>query len=251
MSRFSSRLLLCIIIFSSLAEAQTASRWSSGIDFTQRAANREKGRWSLTDWLAMKERNRMMDQWLSLNSPSPFEFSLGGSYNSFKTELHDGTEGISHISYKSEASAYAQFVGVTAEYENNSDEGFNDLAGMLNIRLLGNSIQNTSLTLHFGQRTRTGDSSTLRQEFGQASLQLYLTKFFGIDGKYRYFLPTSTEELGDVKGDLTEAGVFIDFKALRLFGSWYKESQKNKIPAATEDSTTDRTGIRSGIKIFF
>ncbi|WP_253716011.1 hypothetical protein [Bdellovibrio bacteriovorus] len=251
MSRITSLLLLCIIIFSSLSEAQTKSKWSSGIDFTQRSANREKGRWSLTDWLAMKERNRMMDQWLSLNSPSAFEFMMSGSYNSFKTDLGDGSEAKSHSSYKAEAAAYAQLVGVTAEYENNTEEGFNDLSGIFNLRLLGNSIQNTSFTIHYGQRTRTSDTSTLRQQFGQASLQLYLTKYFGIDGKYRYFLPTSTDELGDVKGDMTEAGVFIDFKALRIFGAWYKESQKNKIPAATEDTVTDRTGIRSGIKIFF
>lgn len=251
MSRFSSLLLLCIIIFSPLAEAQTKSRWSSGIDFTQRAANREKSRWSLTDWLAMKERNRMMDMWLSMNAPSPFEFFLAGSYNSFKTEVNDGSAGVSHITYRGEAAAYAQFVGVSGEYENNSEENFSDLAGMLNIRLFGNSIQNTSLTIHYGQRTRTAETSTLRQQFGQATLQLYLTKYFGLEAKHRYFLPTSTDELGDVKGDMTEAGVFIDFKALRLFGSWYKESQKNKVPAATDETITDRTGIRSGIKIFF
>lgn len=249
MSRISSALLLCIIIFSSLAEAQTASRWSSGIDFTKRAANREKGRWSLSDWLAMKERNRMMDQWLSINSPSPFEFSLGGTYNSFKTQVDSGEE-TSHISYKSEASAYAQFVGVTAEYENNSEEDFNDLAGMLNVRVLGNSIQNTAFTLHFGQRTRTGGGETLRQEFGQASLQLYLTKYFGVDGRYRYFLP-KTSDTEDLKEDQTEAGLFIDFKALRIYGSYFKDTQRTKSPSASDENITERTGIRTGLKIFF
>ena len=251
MSSFSSLLLLCIISFSTLAEAQSGSRWGSGIDFSQRAANREKGRWSLTEWLAMKDRNRMMDMWLSVNSPSPFEFMLGGSYLSYKKETL-GVEGnSSHTSYRGEASAYAQLVGLTAEYENNTDEGLTDIAGMFNLRVLGNSIQNTSLTLHYGQRTRDESSGKLTQQFGQASLQIYITKFFGMDGKYRYFLPTSTDELGEVKEDVTEAGLFIDFKAVRVFGTWYKESQKLKIPAATEDTVTDRAGIRSGIKIFF
>ncbi len=256
MSRFSSLLLLCIIAFSAVTHAQSGSRWGSGIDFTQRAANREKGRWSLTEWLEMKNRNRMMDMWLSMNSPSPFEFSLGGSYNSYKTEVRDPattTTEDSFTSYAAEASAYAQFVGITAEYENNTQESYNDLAGMLNIRLLGNSIQNTSFTIHYGQRTReySGAAGRLTQQFAQASLQVYLTKYFGLDGKYRYFLPTSTDELGDVEGNITEAGLFIDFKAVRVFGAWYKESQKTKVPAATDDTVTDRTGIRSGIKIFF
>lgn len=257
MSRFSSVLLLCIILFSTFAEAQTASRWSGGYDFTQRAANREKGRWSLSEWLEMKNRNRMMDMWLSMNSPSPFEFMIGGAYNSYKTKVQvpgsAETEG-SNNSWSGELSAYAQFVGITGEYENNTQENYSDLAGMLNIRLLGNSIQNTAFTISYGQRTREyGDSTQgrLTQQFGQVSLQVYMTKYFGIDGKYRYFLPTSTDELGDVSGNITEAGLFIDFKALRIFGAWYKESQKTKIPAATDDTITDRSGIRSGIKIFF
>ncbi|MBV2168318.1 MAG: hypothetical protein KUL82_06385 [Bdellovibrio sp.] len=252
MSRFSSLLLLCIIAFSGPTQAQSASRWGSGIDFTQRAANREKGRWSLTEWLDMKNRNRMMDMWLSVNSPSPFEFMLGGSYNAMKTEVQGSGTSATDTSYAGELAAYAQFVGVSAEYENNTEKGYNDLSGMLNIRLLGNSIQNTAFTLHYGQRTREQSTGgRLSQQFGQASLQVYLTKYFGLDGKYRYFLPTSTSELGDVEGSITEAGLFIDFKALRIFGTWYKESQKTKIPAATDDTVTDRAGIRSGIKIFF
>ncbi|MFV3410044.1 hypothetical protein [Bdellovibrio bacteriovorus] len=251
MSRFSSLLLLCIILTASLSQAQSGSRWGSGIDFTKRATAREGSRWSLSEWLEMKNRNRMMDMWLSVNSPSPYEFSLAASYNSFKTEDPDNTSvSDSHVSYMGELSAYAQFVGLTAEYENNSEEEFNDLTGMLNIRVLGNSIQNTSLTLHYGLRTREADQR-LSQQFGQVSLQVYLTKYFGIDGKYRYYLPTSTDELGDVEGNRTEAGLFIDFKAVRIFGNWYKESQKTKIPAAADDTVTDRTGIRSGLKIFF
>ncbi|KHD89509.1 MAG: hypothetical protein OM95_03435 [Bdellovibrio sp. ArHS] len=238
--------------FSGISEAQSRSRWGSGIDFTQRAANREKSRWSLTEWLEMKQRNRMMDMWLSMNSPSPYEFMLGGSYNSFKTEVLDSGVENSYTSFAGEASAYAQFVGLTAEYENNTEEDFHDLAGMLNIRLLGNSIQNTSFTIHYGQRTRESNThGRLSQQFGQASLQVYLTKYFGIDGKYRYFLPTSTDELGDVGGSYTEAGLFIDFKAVRIFGAWYKENQKTKIPAAADDTVTDRQGIRSGLKIYF
>lgn len=194
-----------------------------------------------------------MDTWLSMNSPSPYEFMLGGSYNSFQTQVQDSGAISSHISYAGELAAYAQFIGIQGEYENNTEEGYNDLAGILNIRLLGNSIQNTAFTIHYGQRTReqSGAAGRLTQQFGQVSLQVYLTKYFGVDGKYRHFLPTNTEPLGDVEGNVSEAGLFLDFKALRVFGTWYKESQKTKIPAATIDTVTERAGIRSGIKIFF
>ncbi|WP_413584900.1 hypothetical protein [Bdellovibrio sp. HCB274] len=255
MSRFSFLLLSCIISFGLHSQAQTASKWSSGFDWTKRAADREKGRWSLTDWLAIKEKNKMMDQWLSLNSPSPYELMLGGSYLSYDKHVQDGSSpDKSATSFSGEFAAYAQFVGLGLEYDNIAPENYSDLSGMFNLRLLGNSLQNTGFTLSYGMRTRdmTDTPATkLRQQFGQADLQLYLTKYFGLDIKYRYFLPTTNDQLGDVKEDYSEAGAFIDFKALRVFGAWYKESQKTKSPGATVESITDRTGIRSGIKIFF
>jgi hypothetical protein len=255
MSRFSYLLLLCIIAFSLDSVAQTASKWSSGFDFTQRAAKREQGRWSLTDWLAIKDKNRMMDQWLSLNSPSPYELMFGASYLSYDKHVDDGTTlDKSYSLLAGEFAAYAQFVGISAEYANNNNEDYKDLSGLFNLRLLGNSLQNTGFTLSYGMRSRemtATTATTLRQQFGQADLQLYLTKYFGLDARYRYFLPATNDVLGDVKEDLTEAGLFIDFKALRIFGAWYKESQKIKSPGATVETTTDRTGIRSGIKLFF
>jgi hypothetical protein len=274
MSRYSSLLLSCIILLAGLSIAHaddldSGSGGSSGgghgrysllgYDYTKRAENREKGRWSLSDWLALKEKNRLMDMWLSTNSPSPFEFMLGGAYNSITTETtgssvssNNGSKAFS--AYNAEVSAYAQFVGLTGEYENNSAENYSDLAGMFNLRILGNSLQNTSLTLHYGLRTRDiiGTQATrLSQQFGQASLQLYISKYFGIDGKYRYYLPTTDSVMGDVNETLVTGGVFIDFKGLRVYGQYFKEEQKSRSSSATTDTVTDRSGIQSGIKIFF
>lgn len=232
------------MVFSSEGLPQNSPRWGSGVDFSQRASKREQSRWSLSEWLAMKDRNRMMDMWLSLNAPSPFEFMLGGSYDS----LDSGPTG-----YSGYLSAYAQFIGLSAEYRNTNDEGFNDLAGMLNVRLLGNSIQNTAFTIHYGQKTRdfkaTGEKLT--QQFGQVSLQVYLTKYFGLDGIYRHYLPTNTPSLGEVQGTYQEAGIFIDFKAVRVFGAWFQDTQKNKTPSAIDETINERKGVHSGIKIFF
>ncbi len=259
MSRFSSLLLSCIILFlgavSSTAQAQSRNNWLSSYDFTQRYANREKGRWSLSDWLSLKDRNRQMDMWLSFNAPSPFEFMVGGSYLSYKTDLHDNTEQKSYNSYSGELAAYAQLVGLSAEYEHNSAENLTDFAGMFNLRVFGNSIQNSSLVMSYGLRSRddqsTATATKLSQQFGQAELQLYIFKYFGVTGKYRYYLPTSNSDLGDINSELTEYGAFIDFKALRVFGAYYKETQKTKLAPATIDTITERSGIKSGIKIFF
>jgi hypothetical protein len=251
--------LILMIFLSSLAPALAAgsspsftgdSSSSGKGSFTERAERRESKRWTLQEWLAQKDRNSMMDAWLSMNAPSPYELMLGGSYNSFQTDITN-TTATKHTTYAGSFSAYAQFVGLTAEYENNTDEGFNDSAGLFNLRLIGHTIQGSYLTLHYGQRTRNIDLNSVRltQQFGQASLQLYLIKNFGFDGLYRSYLPTSETTLGDVTGNTTEGGAFIDYKNFRVFGTWYKELLMYK-KSGTETDTT-RSGIRSGVKIFF
>lgn len=255
--RLSAGILTLALILPAAGFAQSGSSWwSGGMDFTKKTAAREQKRWSLSEWMQMKERNHMMDMWLGQNLASPFEFSLAASYLSFKSQDVTAATENSYTSFAGEFSAYAQFVGLTTEYSNNTDENFNDLSGMLNIRLLGNSIQNTNLTLSVGQRTRHLKTATtevdLKQQFGQASLDLHLTKYFGLEAKYRQFLKANNNDYGkEIEEWYGEAGLFIDFNALRLFGSYYQEELKMKDPSTLADLETKRTGIKSGIKIFF
>src|SRR4051812_2514013 len=39
-----------------------------------------KTRWSLADWLDTRDKMKLMDLWLAIHSPSPYEFFLSGSY---------------------------------------------------------------------------------------------------------------------------------------------------------------------------
>lgn len=249
MSRNTYLLVLCIIAFSIDLQAQTDSRWRTGVDFTKRAAAREQTRWSLSDWLEIKNRSRMMDMWLTMNSPSPFEFATELTY--INNEVKHPTIQSNLTSYAGSFTAHVHVVGLTAEYENNTTERHSDLAGMFNLRILGNSLQNTSLTLQYGQLTRELGSATLKPQFAQATFQLYILKYFGIEAKYRQFVPFNDPTLGEVTGQRTQAGVFIDFNAFRVFGAWYEERLQNKIPAGIESDYSHRTGIQSGIKIFF
>lgn len=234
------------------AQSKGGGGGGSAGDVVKRAERRESQRWTLKEWLEQKDRNRMMDIWLSMNSPSPYELMLGISYNSFNTETLGAGTPEKHTSYQGSFAAYAQFVGFGVEYENNTQENFNDLSGLFNLRLIGSSIQGSYLALHYGLRTRTAGGTApyrLAQQFGQASLQMYVIKHFGFDGHYRYYLPTTDDNLGDVKTQDTEAGAFIDFKNFRVFGSWYKEVQNAQTPSAETETT--RSGIRTGLKFFF
>lgn len=253
MKRFNHILILILLALTPAAFAASSGGGGGGGggDFTQRAERRQTQRWTLQEWLAQKDRNRMMDMWLSMNSPSPYELMLGISYNSYDQESTGAATPSKYTSYQGSFSAYAQFVGLTAEYENNTQEGFNDLSGLFNLRLAGSSIQGSYLALHYGMRTHTqaNPQLVLRQQFAQASLQLYVIKQFGFDGLYRSYIPTTDTTLGDVKETLTEAGAFIDFQNFRIFGTWYKEAQSTQLNGTTTDNT--RSGVRSGLKIFF
>jgi hypothetical protein len=259
MIHFSSALILAGLVFSLSSAKAESSGGGQGHNLVQRAEKREAKRWTLQEWLEQRDRNRMMDLWLSMNSPSPYEFMLGGSHNGYSYESTTNTAAglgpIQHTSYSAEFSAYAQIVGLTAEYENNTEEHFSDLNGLFNLRLFGDSIQGSYLAVHYGVRTRTSSVPDFHftQHLAQVSLQMYAIKSFGVDALYRAYYPTEVNTVGvgvsENSGSLVEGGAFIDFKNFRFFGRWYKESTLDR--TATSENNIAKTGLRTGIKLYF
>lgn len=253
MSQIKTALFVVIsLIFSLESFAQSGGSSSSGGSWSKRASAREGKRWTLQEWLDTKNRNAMMDQWLVMNSPSPYEFFIKAESYSYESKT-DSNTAKTYNTISGSFAAYAQAIGISGEHENNHSENLNDTSGLLNVRLMGNSLQTTALTLSIGQRTReleyNNQTETVRNLFGQAQLQVYITRFFGIKGLYRKYQETSHSVLGDVGGNLTEGGLFIDFSGLRVFGDWYNEEQT--ITPTAGDSTTKRTGVKTGLQIFF
>src|SRR2546430_2360434 len=39
-----------------------------------------KTRWNISDWLETRDKMRLMDLWLAIHSPAPYEFFLSGAY---------------------------------------------------------------------------------------------------------------------------------------------------------------------------
>ena len=194
-----------------------------------------------------------MDQWLVMNSPSPYEFYIMGAMSNYQLK-EDTLAQVSHSTTAGGFGAYAQAIGLSGEYENNLDENYSDVTGLLNVRVLGSSLQTTSLTLSVGQRTRdyveNGQRESVRNPLSQVALQAYLTKYFGISGLYRYYYQANHDVLGTVEGTLVEGGLFIDFKGLRVFGNWHDDLQTNR-PSTGPKKEYRRTGVRTGLVIFF
>ena len=241
-----------LIVFCTLtANAQKSS--SRPWLLSSSAAGREAKRFTLAEWLDNKDRRTMMDLWLSMNTPSPYEFVISGAVQNYDLETTSGTgtTKIAKSDYVGYIDAYARFIGLTLEHQNNYVEGFNDTTGIFNLRLFGNTVQGTHLTLHYGLRTRTATNGSYRlnQGFPGATLQLYIMKYFGIQGNYRSFSPVTESYFGETTATEVTYGAFIEFGSLRIFGDVYQETQSSKLNNVQTD--TKRNGGRAGIKLYF
>ncbi len=230
-----------------------AQEKNENFNLQKRAEQRTMKRFTLKEWMEAKDRRALMDLWLSINTPSPYEFCLSGSFNqySLETSIAGASAKNNKKSTEGSFSAYATLVGITTEYQNNVEENFNDLTGIFNVRVFGNMLQGTHLTLHYGLRTRTENNNIYRlnQNFPAATLQLYMNKFFGVQTHYRYYMPTTESFYGDTHADELTAGAFIEYGALRVFGDWFQERQGSKLNNV--DSSITRTGTKVGLKIYF
>lgn len=220
-------------------------------DFRKKAEAKKASRWTLSEWLEQKERNRMMDLWLGMYAPSPYEFILSGQYEPYETKIWNGlTETrTKYTSSSGSVAFYALILGVEAGYENNVAESFTNVEGMVNLRVLGNSNQSTHLNLHYGARKKTFSGSELNQQLAGVELDLFLAQHLGVHGLYREYLPTEDANLGTTKGNKSELGGFIDYSFFRLFGNWFVERQSSTLN--TIETRRDRSGFQYGLKIYF
>lgn len=192
----------------------SGSRGSFGF-ISQKAQIKKASRWSLEEWLATKERMGWSNLWLSFNSPTPYEFFLTGA---FAPQTSKGRFGLG---------AYAEGVGLEFEHETVYDPAWN---ARFHLRIFGVNVQNSNITLYGGIRGRNVGGG-FRQGYYGASLTFYLRKFFGLFGQFRYHAGSTSNELGKVTGTRWEAGPFVDFGPVRVFGYYLQETE-------TADSTT-------------
>src|SRR5690606_27714703 len=114
---------------------------------------KKASRWSLNDWLAQKERNRLMDLWLAKNSHQSFyEFFLEArSLNYGQYESSTPSSMVNRNSYSGAVAAYAGVAGLRAEFESDT-ESRSAWSGSINLRLFGRALQDTHINLEYGLR---------------------------------------------------------------------------------------------------
>lgn len=212
---------------------------------------KKNSRWTLAEWLALKERNRWMDLWLAQNSHSSFyEFYLEGRALNYGQYESSKPENISNRNaYGGTFAAYAGVVGLRGGYETRAEDQSN-WVGSFNIRLFGRALQDTHINLEYGLTGTTLKEEAFQNQFGAVSTNVYLTRSFGLEGVYSKILPAQSSTHRTLHGESSKAGVFIDFGFLRVFGNWRKDFQHIEgadLPTLEEF----REGFGGGIRLYF
>ena len=217
-------------------------------DFRKKAEEKASSRWTLADWLAQKERNHMMDLWLGMYSPSPYELILGGNYHSYNLTTDVPATQTAYYTGTGTLAFYALMLGIEGFYQNNYLEGFNDSGGMVAFRLLGRAVQNTHLIVQYGVKNRVASLYNLQQQFVAGDLDIYVERHSGLHANYRYYLPTTNSYLGAVSEYRWEATYFFNINFVQVFGGWCTDQIVVSTPT---QQTQSRTGLFSGFKLFF
>ena len=195
---------------------------------------KQKTRWNLADWLATRDRMRMMDLWLALHSAAPYEFFLAGNYQ-FNQHVTGGT----FNAWEMSGAAFVTIFGLEGKYESSLD---NRWSAIFDFRVMGFHDQSTNITLQGGLSGRSGNNGTFRNPLAGVSLTIYLAKAFGIQGLYRHFFPSVPSLQGvSVTGDRFQGGAFLEYKFLRIYADYFLES----------DNLSAANGTTIGTKFYF
>lgn len=200
-------------------------------------------RWSLSEWLDTRDRMRLMDMWLALHSPSPFEFFLSGAY-----QLGNLNTGATFTGTEFSAAAYAEIFGVQLERQAGPDTRYD---ATFALRFFGYHYQGTHLRLELGVRNEdNGSGVSFQNGLAGIGIAIYLAKYFGIDGRWRHAFASTPNSSGQsFSGDQYQAGAFIDFSFLRLYGKYIYETDN---PDATNFAAGSvRSGPEAGVTLFF
>jgi hypothetical protein len=196
--------------------------------------DKDRYRWSLSDWFSMRDRMRIQDLWLAIHSPTPYEFILGGNY-----QFDQQTSGPIFTAWEISLAAYATIFGLEARYESFLDPRWQ---AMFDLRIFGFHDQGTHITLQAGLRSTNASAGTYRNIFGGVNFAVYLARFFGLSGRYYHYFPSTPIGSGiSDSGDRFQGGAFIEFSFLQIYGDYF----------GAYETTSNTNGIIVGIKTFF
>lgn len=221
----------------------------------RKQAEKKKSRWTLADWMATKERNGWMDQWLALNTAPnflDFNISVGGGK---LTPTIDDVQAVDEKTVEGSLGLHFNIIGLEGQYKE-SEGHHKSRTGIFHLRIMGQSTQSTFIAVQYGIHLLTDDTyGKYDYDFLGVYANFYFLPYFGATGGYRNYLTTINDSLG-IKSDgrRVDAGAFIELGALRLYGNYYLEVLEfrgtNPGISGGKDKR-EETGITYGLQLFF
>jgi len=200
---------------------------------------KRKNRWSLQEWIETRDRMQLMDLWLAIHSPSPYENFITGNYQLMTRGIGGNTSGAG-----AQLGAYASIFGLEADYDGAPDSNW---SARFHLRVFGFQQQGTNITLGAGVRSHLG-SETFRNPVISGNINLYLAKFFSIHFLVRQYFESTTSNFGTrYKGNRLTPGAAIDFNFFQVYGDYILEKE-----TATGGSGVDKSykGVEIGGRLF-
>jgi hypothetical protein len=231
-------------------------------DFSPRSeaqVSKQASRWSLAQWMEQKGKIQWMDIWLHSNkaSPSFYEMYLGGDHSAYDRATVTTLPGaLADDEFSSTSGHFGFFIawfGLYGKYEDSDDEDRVTWDALAQLRLLGTSDQGSNFTVFYGLKNNemvgaSGADQVQNQQFGGA-LTLYLLNAWAAQARYEHLI-SATSDLGlEVDGYRFEASTWLEWGALRLYGTWFHEPRE-ETNAAGILTTTRREGFNVGLRVY-
>jgi hypothetical protein len=233
-----------VVVLAASAAVPRAARADEAYTFiVKKQEAKAAHRWSLQEWLDTRDRMRMMDLWLALHSPSPYEFFFGAAY-----QLGTQSGGSTYSSPSFAAAAYVTIFGLELERESGLDTRYD---ATFHLRFFGLHYQATHVRAEVGLRHESvGPNLSFQNALAGVGLTIYLAKPFGIEGRWRHAFSSTPNASGvEFGGDRYEGGAFLDFSFVRVYGQYVYEKLSTDPSSLAAD--TVRSGPQAGMKLFF
>lgn len=238
---------ISVIIFIFAAQA-SAQSFSAGGGFGVRN-NTETVSWTLADWLNQKQKFKLQDQWLAVNTQANlYEFGLNGGQASYEKTVN----GVTNKYTMNQISASFWFSIFGLEYvRNSSAEDFVSQSGQFNIRLLGQSASSTNLKAFYGVRKTEykNPDNEITNNYAGADLRLYIFQFFGVTAGYEKSFQAEDNSMTAYEGQRVDYGAFIELGFVRLSGTYFTEDTY-VTPSGGSESKQSREGVLTGLQFY-
>ncbi|MFI5391858.1 MAG: hypothetical protein ACHQYQ_10900 [Bacteriovoracales bacterium] len=243
-------LFLCLIF---IANAWSQSKDVITVSVERQEAKRRTG-WTLADWMDTRRTIALQNQWLAFHTYGDdgilYDFYIGGGVGEFKftgDQIPTLDEEKQKL-YNYFGALYVAILGIEYRYEK-SKEVYSQDEGNVDLRLFGTSTQTTVIVAQYGLRSLNEyQFGIFDQQFAGGYLQLYIFRFFGLEGRYRnYFWNTMKDGTMNMRSERWDYGLFLEKSFFRIFGTIFQETFTYQSP----DLVQERYGVNVGLRINF